>query len=115
MGGVAGAAIAPVIAHLAREKGTFTVALLATPFSFEGRRPLKAARGVLVMRANTDLAVVRCNDAAIPAVPGGISRLQAYKTTNDAIINDAHAVLSLVGGTYPLGLARPGVMPPLRR
>ena len=96
MGGSAGTAIAPVIANLARENGALTIALLVTPFGFEGRRQLTAGRGVLVMQRIADWAKVYSNDAFAHAVSRHKTRLQHFAIVSNAIIDDARAVLSVV-------------------
>jgi cell division protein FtsZ len=100
MGGIAGTALAPVIAKLAHENGALTVALLVTPFSFEGKRQLVAGRRVLVMQTIADWTRVQSNEAYAHAVPGGTTRLQRFRMVSNAIIDDARAVLSVVGGSY---------------
>ena len=55
MGGGTGTGAAPVIAKIARELGALTVAVVTTPFSFEGpRRTKQALTGLTELRENVD-------------------------------------------------------------
>lgn len=47
MGGGTGSGAAPVVAHIAKEKGILTVGVVTKPFSFEGRKRMETAEGAL--------------------------------------------------------------------
>ena len=47
MGGGTGSGAAPVVAHIAKEKGILTVGVVTKPFSFEGRKRMETAESAL--------------------------------------------------------------------
>ena len=47
MGGGTGSGAAPVVAHIAKEKGILTVGVVTKPFSFEGRKRMETAEASL--------------------------------------------------------------------
>ncbi len=47
MGGGTGSGAAPVVAHIAKEKGILTVGVVTKPFSFEGRKRMEIAESAL--------------------------------------------------------------------
>ena len=47
MGGGTGSGAAPVVAHIAKEKGILTVGVVTKPFSFEGRKRMETAENSL--------------------------------------------------------------------
>ena len=59
MGGGTGTGAAPIIAQAAREAGILTVAVVTTPFVFEGRRRMQAAdAGIDQLRDSADTVIV---------------------------------------------------------
>ena len=62
MGGGTGTGAAPVIAQLAREHGILTVAIVTTPFKWEGKkRENQAKEGIARLRENVDTMIVVAN------------------------------------------------------
>lgn len=69
MGGGTGTGAAPVVARLARELGALTVAVVSSPFQFEGtRRAALAAQGVMELRPNVDTMIVVPNERLLAIV-----------------------------------------------
>jgi hypothetical protein len=99
MGGVAGTTIAPIVAGLARESGAFTIALLMTPCSYEGSRPLRAKQGIRLMQTITHWTKEYSNEAYLNTnFQGTTTRFALYRLVNSALIDDTRAALSVVGG-----------------
>ena len=86
MGGGTGTGAAPVVSELARESGALTVAIVTTPFKFEGyRRRMQAKQGIKELSAHVDSLIVIPNDQLRTAsIPGG--RLQDVFSTADDIL-----------------------------
>ncbi len=62
MGGGTGTGAAPVIAQLAKEHGILTVAIVTTPFKWEGKkRENQAKDGIARLRENVDTMIVVAN------------------------------------------------------
>lgn len=63
MGGGTGTGAAPVIAHIAKEMGILTVAVVTKPFEFEGKpRKDNAEKGIEELKGNVDTLIVIPND-----------------------------------------------------
>lgn len=63
MGGGTGTGAAPVIAHIAKELGILTVAVVTKPFEFEGKpRWDNAEKGIEELKDNVDTLIVIPND-----------------------------------------------------
>lgn len=63
MGGGTGTGASPVVARLAKEEGVLTIAIVTTPFSFEGpRRRKNADLGLEELRKYVDTLIVIPND-----------------------------------------------------
>ncbi len=63
MGGGTGTGSAPVVAKIAREMGALTVAVVTSPFSFEGEvRARNAESGIARLKAEVDSLIVVPND-----------------------------------------------------
>lgn len=77
MGGGTGTGSAPVVARIAKELGCLTVAVVTTPFEFEGNvRMTNAMDGLAKLRSNVDSLIVLPNDKIFKAMkPAGDRRL----------------------------------------
>ena len=70
MGGGTGSGAAPVVAAAARAAGVLTVAIVTTPFSFEGRqRAAQAREAIEALRGAVDTLIVIPNDRCVPFFP----------------------------------------------
>ena len=59
MGGGTGTGSAPIIARIARQQGALTVAVVTTPFEFEGRYKMRLAEeGIAKLRQEVDTLIV---------------------------------------------------------
>ncbi len=68
MGGGTGTGSAPVIARISKSKKILTVGVVTLPFSFEGKRRMRAAlQGVATLRENTDTLLVIPNERLLEA------------------------------------------------
>ncbi|HET9537904.1 MAG: cell division protein FtsZ [Mesorhizobium sp.] len=85
MGGGTGTGAAPVIARAAREAGILTVAVVTTPFTFEGSRRMRLAEeGIVRLRESADTVIVIPNQ--------NLFRIASAKTT----FADAFAAADMV-------------------
>lgn len=63
MGGGTGTGASPIIGKLAKEQGSLTVAVVTTPFKFEGTKRMKNAQdGIDELRKNVDSIIVISNE-----------------------------------------------------
>ncbi|MBQ0039576.1 MAG: cell division protein FtsZ [Treponema sp.] len=77
MGGGTGTGSAPVVAQLAHDAGILTIAVVTTPFEFEGTvRMNNAMEGLAKLRSNVDSLIVLPNDKIFKAMkPAGDRKL----------------------------------------
>jgi|GEM_PF-224603 len=93
MGGGTGTGAAPVIAEIARSAGILTVAMVTTPFLFEGRRKMTVSQeGIKRLRENADTIVVISNEKLLALADEHLSCEEAFRRSDDILI---HAVRSL--------------------
>jgi cell division protein FtsZ len=73
MGGGTGSGAAPVVASVARSLGILTVAIVTTPFSFEGRlRRQQAIDAIEELRRAVDTLIIIPNDKLLEAVDANL-------------------------------------------
>ena len=97
MGGGTGTGAAPVVADIAREAGALVVAVVSTPFSFEGVRRSEAAEvGVTSLRDRVDNLVVIHNDRLLQLLDEDVSMADALRRADDAVMLGVLSVAELV-------------------
>lgn len=91
MGGGTGTGASPVIAKLAKESGSLTVAVVTKPFAFEGsRRMLLAEEGIERLRKEVDTLIVIPNQRLLDVVDRKMTLLEAFKVA-DGVLGQAVA------------------------
>lgn len=96
MGGGTGTGAAPVIAKIAKELGALTVAVVTTPFGFEGtKRRAHASEGLQDLRPNVDSIIVVSNETLLQMY-GNIPMSDAFTKANDILMQSVRAITSLV-------------------
>lgn len=98
MGGGTGTGAAPVIAHVAREKGLLTVGVVTIPFAFEKRvRIEKALLGVEEMRKNVDALLVINNERLCDIYADGMTTVeQAFAKADDILTIAAKSISEII-------------------
>jgi len=132
LGGGTGTGAAPIIAQAAKEIGALTVAIVTSPFKFEGRKRTKLAReGLEELKRESDSIIVVPNEKLLSIVEknlgikesfrmvddilaqavGGISKVILSHGDNDINLDFAdvktvmsHRGLALMGAGYAVGL-----------
>jgi len=96
MGGGTGTGGAPVIAEIAREMGILTVAIVTTPFSFEGRRRKDSADlGLEDLRKSVDTLIVINNDK-VREIYGNLVFAEAFAKADDILSNAARGIAEII-------------------
>jgi cell division protein FtsZ len=96
MGGGTGTGAAPVIAEIAKEMGILTVAVVTTPFKFEGkRRFVSAERGLEDLSQYVDSLITIPNDKLM-SVYSNLSVLDAFKRADDVVLNAVRGISDLI-------------------
>lgn len=92
MGGGTGTGAAPVVARIAKEMGILTVAVVTTPFDFEGKKRAKAAKdGVEQLSQYVD-SIITIPNQKLQQVYRQMSLKDAFKKADDVLL---HAVNGL--------------------
>lgn len=89
MGGGTGTGAAPVVARIAKEMEILTVAVVTTPFKFEGGRRVKAAKAGIEQLTNFVDSIITIPNDKLLSVYGKISMPEAFKKADDVLL---HAV-----------------------
>ncbi len=107
LGGGTGGGAAPLIAHLARKAGAFTVVFATLPFAFEGRRRTsQAAEALAQIETQADLVVCFENDRMGEALASAGGIQQAFIAADQTLSQGIRAVAAIVQrpGLLALGL-----------
>ena len=108
MGGGTGSGAMPVIASLAKEKGILTVAIVTTPFEFEGKKKEKIADEALKkLIPNVDSYIVLPNQNLYSIVDKQMTFLNAFKVSDNVLCEGVKNITDLIRipGTINLDFA----------
>ena len=96
-GGGTGTGAAPVVARIAREVGALTVAIVTSPFGFEGnRRKSQAHAGVRELRDAADTLIVIPNDRLLEVLEKGTSLIEAFRVADDVLRQGVQGICDLI-------------------
>lgn len=96
MGGGTGTGAAPVIAKVARDLGALTVAVVTSPFSFEGPKVLRqAASGLEELKQNVDSYMVVSNDRLLDAI-GRRPMSEAFREADNVLRQSVQTITDLI-------------------
>ena len=103
MGGGTGTGAAHVVAQIARDLGILTVAVVTTPFTFEGaKRAANAERGIRELQKSVDSLIVVSNDKLLDVVDDNTSFEEAFNMADQVLkfgvagISDLVAIPGLI-------------------
>lgn len=97
LGGGTGTGAAPVVASLATELGALTVAVVTTPFRFEGkRRMMQAEQGLQELRESADTVITIPNERLLGAVGANTSLFDAFKVADDVLRQAVQGISDLI-------------------
>jgi cell division protein FtsZ len=100
MGGGTGTGSAPVIAKIAKEQGALTVAVVTTPFEFEGRYKMKLAEeGIAKLRDAVDTLIVIPNQYLFKLVDNNTSWDDAYVMADKVLCQGVQGISELITKT----------------
>ncbi len=89
MGGGTGSGAAPTIAEISKELGILTIAVITTPFSFEGEQRKKVAELALErLKGKVDSLLVISNDNLLKIIDDKTTVSNAFETC-DSILHEA--------------------------
>jgi cell division protein FtsZ len=97
MGGGTGTGASPAVALTARELGALTVAIVTTPFAFEGEpRRSAAERGLAALREQVDTLIVVPNERLLRLAGQAMRMSQAYALADDVLRQGVQAISDLI-------------------
>lgn len=97
MGGGTGTGAAPVVAEIAKEVNALTVAVVTTPFLFEGKKKLKlAAEGLEKLRKQVDTLIIIPNQYLLKIVENNTPIKQAFLLADDVLRQGVQGISELI-------------------
>lgn len=96
MGGGTGTGASPVLAKAAKEMGILTVAIITTPFTFEGKkRRSQAEEGLNELRKYVDSYLVISNDR-LREIFGNLTMTAAFAKADDILTTAAKGIAEII-------------------
>lgn len=97
MGGGTGTGGAPVVSGIAKRKGILTVAIVTTPFQFEGPKRMKyATEGIAELKKNCDTVIVIPNDRLLDIADENTTLIEAFDKANEVLHNATRGISDLI-------------------
>ena len=97
MGGGTGTGAAPVVAQVARDMGILTVAVVTTPFPFEGKKRMGIAdQGIKELGEYVDSIITIPNEKLLGVVGKGASLLEAFSKANAVLQGAVQGIAELI-------------------
>ena len=104
MGGGTGTGASPVIAEIAKELGILTIAVITTPFHFEGTKRMQLAnKGIEELKKYIDTLVMVPNERLLEIAPQ-MSMNNAFSLADDVLRNAIFGVSNLITGESDINL-----------
>jgi len=97
MGGGTCTGAAPVVAQIAKDLGTLTIAIVTKPFSFEGLARMRIAeRGIRNLKEKVDTLILISNNKLLSALDPKISLLNAFWICDDILHQAVKGISDLI-------------------
>lgn len=97
MGGGTGTGAAPVVAEIAKGCGALTVAVVTTPFAFEGKKKLVLAQaGIEKLRKQVDTLILIPNQHLLNIVDANTPIKQAFIIADSALLQSVQGISDLI-------------------
>ena len=97
LGGGTGTGAAPIIASLATELGALVVAVVTTPFTFEGpRRRRNAESGLRELKGSVDTVITISNDKLLTTIPDKTPFNEAFRIADDVLRQAVQGISDLI-------------------
>ena len=97
MGGGTGTGAAPIIAEIAKQSGTLTIAVVTKPFSFEGvRRCQVSDEGILRLLGKVDTLIIIPNDRLLDLCDQKMGVDNAFKLADDVLRHGVQAISEVI-------------------
>ncbi|MEZ5401364.1 MAG: cell division protein FtsZ [Bryobacteraceae bacterium] len=97
LGGGTGTGAAPIIASLAKELNALTVAVVTTPFRFEGPRRMKIAEhGLAELAGTVDTVITIPNTRLLEVAPEKTGFLEAFRLADDVLRQAVQGISDII-------------------
>ena len=97
MGGGTGTGSAPVVAEVAREQGILTVAVVTTPFQFEGpKRKRVAEEGLSKLESKVDALIVVENQRLLSALDRRVKLNDAFRVADRVLYHGVRGISDVI-------------------
>lgn len=97
MGGGTGTGAAPGIAEMARARGALTVAVVTTPFAFEGKKRMRQAEeGLSRLRDASDAMIVVPNERLLAVVKKNTPLTEAFRVADQVLLEAVRGIADLI-------------------
>jgi len=97
MGGGTGTGAIPVIAEIAKDMGILTIAVVTTPFPFEGKKKAKVAlEGILTLEKNIDSIITIPNEKLLPTLGPSVTIKDAFQAANNVLLDAVTGISELI-------------------
>ena len=97
MGGGTGSGAAPVVAHIAKEKGILTVGVVTKPFSFEGRKRMEIAESALSnFTKEVDSIIIIPNQNLFRIADENTTLADAFKLADNVLYSGVRSITDLM-------------------
>ena len=97
MGGGTGTGAAPVVAHVARQMGALTVAVVTKPFDFEGKRKMQLAEeGIARLREEVDTLITIPNQHLLKIAEKRTPIREAFFMADDVLRQGVQGISDLI-------------------
>ena len=100
MGGGTGTGAAPIIGGMAREMGSLCIAIVTSPFHFEGKKRMRYAEiGLRELRRAVDTMIVVPNERLLAVVGKEMTFRQALKKADEVLLQATQGISDLISVT----------------
>lgn len=97
LGGGTGSGASPIVAEISKELGILTVAVLTTPFSFEGQERKKVAEDALKnLREKVDSLIIISNDKLLKIINEKTTVSEAFLVCDDVLREATQSITDLI-------------------
>ena len=97
MGGGTGTGSAPVVARIAKELGCLTVAVVTTPFEFEGNvRMRQAKEGLVKLHEQVDSLIVVPNEQLFNNIDKNLTVKESFKKADEVLCQGVEGISNII-------------------
>jgi cell division protein FtsZ len=97
MGGGTGTGAAPLVAEIARDMGSLTVAIVTKPFDFEGKRRREQAEdGLAVIEESVDTLITIPNEKLVTLAEPSTTLIDAFRMADEVLMQATRGISDLI-------------------